>query len=63
MSESEIVTGGEIAGLIIGIPFLAFILRLMAFMTEFCLLPALLNISKNYGISKDMTGCLLALGN
>jgi Ca2+/Na+ antiporter len=35
----------------------------LAIVSEKFLMPALLNISKRYGLSKDLTGIVVAIGN
>ena len=45
------------------IVFSLYILMLLALISDKLLLPALLNISKRYGLSKDITGIVVAIGN
>lgn len=40
-----------------------YLLLILALMAEKFLMPSLLNISKRYGLSKDITGILVAIGN
>lgn len=40
-----------------------YILIVLALIGEKFLMPALLNIAKRYGLSKDMTGIIVAIGN
>lgn len=45
----------------VGLSF--YILMFLAIVSEKFLMPSLLNISKRYGLSKDLTGIVVAIGN
>lgn len=48
---------------ILEIIFAIYLLLVLAVVSEKFLLPSLLNIAKRYGLSKDVTGIIVAIGN
>ena len=56
LQESKVFFAFEIV-------FALYILMLLALISDKLLLPALLNISKRYGLSWDITGIVVAIGN